>query len=137
MEHLEENKKHGAIALHGCFKNEFGEQCHLMPLVPQMDSGLMPVQWIQRMTDWYAETGVTRGPVFRTSNGMRAKQSQFSYYFFSILVGASEEREKLIPDKRVNILTDYSIRRSFRRGAASRADILGLSETITTLKNRW
>jgi hypothetical protein len=96
-----------------------------------------PVKWIQRMTDWYVETGVTRGPVFRTSNGMRAKQSQFSYSIFTRLIQAVEERESLLPDKRVNIFMDYSTRRSFRRGATSRAEILGLSETITNLNNRW
>jgi hypothetical protein len=86
MEHSKDDKKHGEIALHGRFKNESGEQCHLMPLVPRTDSGLMPVKWMQRMTDWYAETGVTRGPVFRTSDRMRAKQSQFSYSILSRLL---------------------------------------------------
>ena len=32
---------------------------------------------------------------------------------------------------------DYSTRRSFRREATSRAEIIGLSETVTNLNNRW
>jgi hypothetical protein len=137
LEHPEDAKKHAVIALHGRFKNELGERCHLMPVVSVTSSGLMPTKWIKRMIDWYDQTGVTRGPVFRNGSGMRARQSQFVYSIFSRLVRVSEERPSLFPDKRVDILTDYSTRRSFRRGATSRAEILGLSETITNLNNSW
>jgi hypothetical protein len=137
MEHPDEAKRHSVIALHGRFKNELGEKCHLMPLVPVTDSGLKPGLWIQRMVDWYDETGVTRGPVFRNAAGARAKQTQFGYSIMSRLVKVSDLEPSLFPDKKVNIMTDYSTRRSFRRGATSRAEIIGLSETITNLNNRW
>jgi hypothetical protein len=115
-----------------------GERCHLMPLVRVTDSGLMPVNWIQRMIDWYAEAGVNRGPVFRQNDGTRTRQSQFGFSILTRLVKLSEDRPELFPDsKQVNILTDYSTRRSFRRGATTRAEILGLSSTITDLNNRW
>jgi hypothetical protein len=43
------------------------------------------------------------------------------------LVKASLENPELLPDKRVSILEDYtSTRRSFRRGATSRAEIHGI-----------
>jgi hypothetical protein len=141
LEHHVAEKRHGVIALHGRFKNELGERCHLMPLVPITNSGLMPVKWIQRMLDWYEETGVTQGPVFRTGSGMRARQSQFGYSILSRLVKLSEEQPTLFPDKRVDILADYSTMRSFRRGATTRAEILELSEKITDLNKtdgvRW
>jgi hypothetical protein len=78
LEHPEPGKRHAVIALHGQLKNELGGRCHLMPLVPKTQSGLMlPARWIERMLAWYAETGVTpRGPVFRTCDGRRARQSQ-------------------------------------------------------------
>jgi hypothetical protein len=137
LEYPEEKKKHADIALHGRFKNEVGERYHFMPLVRVTDSGLMPVKWMQRIIDWYAEAGgVHRGPVFRQS---RAQQSQFAFSVLMRLVKLSENRPDLMfPDsKRVNILTDYSTRRSFWRGATTRAEILGLSSTITDLNNRW
>jgi hypothetical protein len=137
LEHTKQELKHGVIALHGRFKNEIGVKCHLMPVVRRTNSGLEPTKWIQRMIDWHAETGVDRGPVFRKSNGMRARQSQFSFSILNRLVRVSEEQAGLFPDKNVNILTDYSTRRSFRRGATSRAEIVGLSDTVTNLNNRW
>jgi hypothetical protein len=95
-------------------------------------------KWMQRMLEWYAETGVTRGPVFRKGDGSRARQSQFSYSILARLVRLSSDKPVLFPDgKRINILSDYSTRRSFRRGATTRAEILGLSSTITDLNNRW
>ena len=108
-----------------------------MPIVRITKSGLMPVKWMKRMMEWYAKAGVTSGPVFRTINGMRARQSQVSFSILNRLERVSEESPGLFPDKRLNIITDYSTRRSFRRGATSRAEILGLSETITNLNNRW
>jgi hypothetical protein len=137
LELAEEKKKHAVIALHGRFKNEIGDKCHLMPLVPVTNSGLMPAKWMNRMLEWYEETGVTRGPVFHNRSGLRARQSQFSYSIWSRLLRVSVDKPGLFPDKRVMIMTAYSTRRSFRRGATTRAEILGLSETVTNLNNRW
>lgn len=137
MELSEEKKRHAVIALHGRFKNEIGDKCHLMPLVPVTDSGLMPAKWIDRMLEWYAETGITRGPVFRNRGGMRARQSQFGDSIWNRLLHVSVGKPGLFPDKRVMIMTAYSTRRSFRRGATTRAEIVGLSATVTNLNNRW
>jgi hypothetical protein len=137
LEHPDESKRHGVVALHGRFKNELGENCHLMPVVLVTDSGLMPTKWMQRVLDWHGKLGVTRGPVFRNNNGMRARQTQFSFSIWSRLVKVSEEQPSLFPDKKVDILADCSTRRSFRRGAATRAEILELSDTVTNLNNRW
>jgi hypothetical protein len=80
LEHPKEELKHGVIALHGRFKNELGEWCHLMPVVRETTSGLKPTKWIRRMIDWYTETGIDRGPVFRKSNGMRAQQKSIQFF---------------------------------------------------------
>jgi hypothetical protein len=69
-----EERRHGVMALHGRFKNEVGEKCHLMPIVEVTDSGLMPVKWMNRMIAWYDSHDVDRGPVFRTRDGKRARQ---------------------------------------------------------------
>jgi hypothetical protein len=137
MEHPDKEKRHSVLALHGRFKNELGEKCHLMPLVPETNSGLMPGKWIRRMVEWYDEVGVMRGPVFRNCAGARARQTQFGYSIMSRLVRVSVLSPSLLPDKKVDIMMDYSTRRSFRRGATTRAEIVGLSETITELNNRW
>jgi hypothetical protein len=91
LEHPDEAKRHGVIAFHGRFQNELGENCHLMPIVQVTNSGLTPVKQMQRMFAWCAETGVTRGPVFRKADGTRARQIQFSCSTLSRLVKVSEE----------------------------------------------
>jgi hypothetical protein len=53
LELAEEKKKQAVIALHGRFKNEIGDKCHLMPLVPVTNSGLMPAKWMNQMLEWY------------------------------------------------------------------------------------
>jgi hypothetical protein len=59
LEHQEEKKKHAFTALHGRFKDEVGEICHLMPLVRVTDSGLMPVKWmLVCMINWYMQKRV-------------------------------------------------------------------------------
>ena len=72
-----EERRHGVIALHGRFKNEVGEICHLMPIVQVTDSGLMPVKWMNQMIAWYATHDIDGRPVFRTWNGKRERQGQF------------------------------------------------------------
>jgi hypothetical protein len=132
-----EERRHGVIALHGRFKNEVGEKCHLMPIVQVTDSGLMPVKWMKRVIEWHDSRGVESGPVFRTWDGKRARQGKFELSTLNRLARLEIERPALFPDKNVNVMTDYSARRSFRRGATTRAEILGLPGTATDLNNRW
>jgi hypothetical protein len=108
-----------------------------MPVVPVTNAGLTPVKWMLRMLDWYATRGITQGPVFRTSGGRKARQTQFGFSILNRLVRVLEEQPELFPDKKVDIMADYSTRRSFRRGATTRPELLGLSETVTNLNNRW
>ena len=125
-----EDRRHGVIALHGRFKNEVGEKCHLMPIVQAADSGLVIA--------WYVARDIEVGPVFRTRDGKRARQGQFELSILNRLVRLSTEKPELFPDKNVNVMTDYySTRRSFWRGATTRAEILGLPGTVTDLNNRW
>jgi hypothetical protein len=132
-----EERRHGVIALHGRFKNEIGEKCHLMPIAQVTDSGLMPVKWMNRMIAYYDARGIDSGPVFRTWEGKRARQGQFELSILNRLVRLETEKPSLFPDKTVNVMSDYSTRRSFRRGATTRAEILGLPGTVTDLNNRW
>jgi hypothetical protein len=52
LERPKEKLRHAVIALHGQFEKEVGERCHLMPLVPDTDSGLPPKKWKQQMLEW-------------------------------------------------------------------------------------
>ena len=58
-------RRHTVVALRGRFKNEVGEQCHLVPLAAVTRTGLKPGRWMQRMINSYADKGIRTGPVFR------------------------------------------------------------------------
>jgi hypothetical protein len=59
LNHPDKFERHGVIALHGRFKNELGENCHLMPVVQVTNSGLMPAKWMQRVSGWCGKMGAT------------------------------------------------------------------------------
>lgn len=108
-----------------------------MPLIPVTNSGDAG-QMDQANDGLVWGSGYSPpGPVFRNATEKRTRQSQFGYYIWSRLIRVLDERPELFPDKRVNILMDYSTRRTFRRGATTQAEILDLSETVTNLNNRW
>jgi hypothetical protein len=91
----DKKKKHAVIALDGRFRDEMGDKCHLMPVVPVTNSRLMPAKWMNRMLDWHGETGVTRGPVFCNRGGLRARQSQFGCSIWSRLLRVSVDEPGL------------------------------------------
>jgi hypothetical protein len=130
-------RRHGVMALHGRFKNEVGKKCHLMLVVQEIDSGLKPVLWMQRMIEWYDVRGVDAGPVFRARDGKRARQGQFESSILNRQARLRVEKPELFPDKNVNAMIDFSSRRSFRRGATSRAEIPESPGAVTDLNNRW
>jgi hypothetical protein len=102
-----EERRHGVIALHGRFKNEIGENCHLMPIVQVTDSGLMPVKWMTRMISWYGARGIDGGPVFRTWDGGRARQGQFELSIANRLARLARDKPELFPDKNMDVMADY------------------------------
>jgi hypothetical protein len=91
-----EERRHGVIALHGRFKNEVREKCHLMSIVQVTDSGLMPVKWMKRMIEWCDARGVDGGPGFRTWDGKRARQGRYELSILNRLARLAEEKPGLI-----------------------------------------
>ena len=140
--HLEKGKNHPThphvvIALLGRFKSEVSQKYHLMPLVLTTATGLEPAKWVNRMVDWYEEKGITRGWVFRSAkNGEAARASTYEWDILLELEKIQKESPEII-DGGVNVLEEYGVSRSFRRGSDTHAQNQGVSIFDIERNNRW
>ena len=107
-------KPHVLVApLLGCFKNEIGEQYHLVLLVPVTQSGLRMRYWLEQLVEVQAREGCTRGPAFCDAMGKMAYSGVYESRFFEILMEIQGTNKELIPES-VEVAEDYGIGRSFR-----------------------
>lgn len=127
---------HIIIALLGRFKNEIGESYHLMPVVPSTPRGLEPKKWIERALEEWERRGVIRGYFFQNAQGERLPPSHFEPQFFDRLERVKSLRPDLIPPH-TDIMQEYGVSRSFRRGATSEVTNLGLPNEVIEANGRW
>ncbi len=123
------------IPLLGRFKNEIGDQYHLTPLAAITKSGLPVKLWLKRLVEVRKQERRERGPAF----GSREGANLYSFYereildrFLRIQV---QEPEIISPE--VQVLEEYGLSRSFRRGATSEARARGIDPADIDLTNRW
>jgi hypothetical protein len=135
MNHPQAEKRHTLAALLGRFKTETGEKYHLMPLAKESASGLKPGLWMERMLEWYREQGIGNGPVFRSGDGDRAKALDFQVPIFEKLLEIQLDLPELI-SRHVDVMEEYGLSRSFRRGADTRAMNAGVSDADIDLNCR-
>jgi hypothetical protein len=123
------------IPLLGRFKNEIGDQYHLTPLAAVTKSGLQVKRWIKRLVDVRKQEHRDRGPAF----GSRDGNNLYSWYEREILdrfLRIQLQDPDIIPAE-VQVLEEYGLSRSFRRGATSEARARGIDPTDIDLTNRW
>jgi hypothetical protein len=137
MNHSDPEKRHTLAALLGRFKTETGEKYHLMPLVArETASGLKPGLWMERMLEWFREQGIGYGPVFRSSDGDRAKALDFQVPIFEKLLEIQLDLPELI-SRDVDVVEEYGLSCLFRRGADTRAVNAGVWDADVDLNCRW
>ena len=129
-------RQHTVIPLVGRFKNEVGEQCHLIPLAATTASGLQPGRWMDRMLRFYDRQGIRHGPVFRTTEGKRAKAAAVEPTIMDVLEEIQEADDGLILGS-VVVRKDYGMARSFRRGSDSHAINMKVDSRDIDMNNRW
>jgi hypothetical protein len=127
---------HTLVALLGRFKTESGEKYHLMPLALETCSGLRPGDWVERMLNWYSLRRVASGPVFRNRWGDRAKAMDFHSAIFAKLLEIQMDLPDLISPN-INVLEEYGMARSFRRGSDTQAINRNVSKEDIELNCRW
>jgi hypothetical protein len=120
----------------GRFKGELGENYHLLPIVTETRSGIDNKKWLGRLLDFYKAKGISHGPLFRDPHGARIKAGNMEPKFFDRLEQVQDTRSDLIPPTD-EVVEDYGIYRSFRRGSTSEAVNQGLPPEVIDLNNRW
>jgi hypothetical protein len=127
---------HVTVALLGRFKGEIGENYHLLPIVPTTRSGIDNKKWIERLLNYYKSMNITFGPLFRNSQGQRIKARDMEPRFFDRLEQIQSNRPDLIPPTD-DVVEEYGIYRSFRRGSTSEATNQGIPPEVIDMNNRW
>ena len=129
-------KPHVVAPLLGRFKNEIGERYHLVLLAPVTQSGLRMRYWLEQLVEVRAREGRTRGPAFCDAMGKMVYSGVYESRFFEILSEIQEVNKELIPET-VDVVEDYGIGRSFRRGSDSEAIARGVDSSDIDAMNRW
>lgn len=130
------NPPHIVIALLGRFKGEIGENYHLLPIVTKTASGIDNKKWIGRLLDEYSAMNIVNGPLFRKGQAQRIKAIDYEPTFFDRLEQVQSMRPDLIQPTD-DVVEDYGIYRSFRRGSTSEATNKGVPPEVIDLNNRW
>jgi uncharacterized damage-inducible protein DinB len=128
-------KDYVIVPLLGRFKNELGEQYHLTPLIAETSSGLKIRLWIKRFLEACSRAGRTRGPAFMAPRGEPSYQ-----WFEREILERLHRIQQAYPDliaEDVQVLEDYGLSRSFRRGATSEARARGIDRDDVDLTNHW
>ena len=99
-------------------------------------SGLEPGTWAQRLVDTLAELGIERGWLFQDGDGNQKHMLDFADEFYNKLLEVEGLKPNLFP-KGIDIIEDYGLARSLRRGATTRATNAGLDKDDIDWMNRW
>jgi len=112
------------IPLLGRYKGETGDRYHLTPLAASTSSGIQVKLWVSRLVATKVAHGQARGPLFSTRCGTLVNPSLVETELMDRRQGLKDSQVGLIPAD-VDVLEDFGISRSFRRGATSTERIWG------------
>ena len=104
--------------------------------VAKTHSGLNPGLWVTRLIDVLKTLGITSGWLFQDEKQAARKMYSFSEAFYGHLLAIRTKDPSLFEDE-TDILNDYGLARSARRGATTRATNAGVSEPDINWTNRW
>jgi hypothetical protein len=141
MKYMKEEPKHGdkeyiIVPLLGRFKNELGEQYHLTPLIGETKSRLKLKLWVKRLIDIRTAENHRNGPAFGAAGRTSLPVEKYEQEILERLQAIQVSRPDLISGD-TQVLEDYGISRSFRRGATSEARARGVKGEDKALANLW
>ena len=132
----EGTEPHVTIPLLGRFKGETGERYHLTPMAAITRSGIKLKFWIDLLLRMHAARGRKKGPAFCDQKGLRMKSSMMQRVILDLLIKIQISDPLIIPAS-VDVLEEYGISRSFRRGATTHARNCGVKLSDIKAANRW
>jgi hypothetical protein len=127
------------VPLMGRVKGERGERNILLPLVNRTKSGIPNRLWIERLVEVLTVEKRHRGdpgPALCDEDGYVLPQAELNEELFRALEKVQEQEPNYITED-TKIRQVYSVDRSHRRGATSRALALNYSDTTINANNRW
>lgn len=131
-----EGSEYIMIPLLGRFKNELGDQYHLTPMAARTNSGLEIKRWVGRLVEVREKENRTHGPAFTCPQGQGRTVQWYEREILERIQLIQELKPELI-QKEVQVLEEYGLSRSFRRGATSEARARGVDPDTVDLTNRW
>jgi len=99
-------------------------------------SGLKPGIWLDRLVRTLEKLGVTNGWLFQDDKGIQRPLSYFEDGFHTRLF-AIRDADPTLFEAGIDVLEDYHLARSLRRGATTRATNAGADESDINWINRW
>jgi hypothetical protein len=133
-----EDTGHVCAPLLGRFKNEYGEQKHLMTCINKSKSGIRFRLWLERLAHVLNMEGKQHiaGPAFCNTDGTMLESKDMNASFVVLMERLKFEREELFEGV-IDVDRDYGISRSLRRGANTRAKEEGVDKELRDFVNRW
>ena len=124
------------LPLLGRFKGETGERYHLTPLAANTKSGIQTGLWIMLLLRMHEKLGNERGPAFIDKYGNRMTSKQMQPIILNALLRVQSKKNHIISPT-VEVLEEYGISRSFRRGATTHARNQNVKKSDIVAANRW
>ena len=126
---------HVVVPLLGRFKGEDFGRHHCLLAPEKSNSGFQPRQWLEWLVQAKEADGIVKDPAFSNAEGFVLYQRPFNTELLEQLEWTKENYPSLFTED----LDLERIRssRSFRKGSISRAQDLGLSQSIIDANNRW
>ena len=129
------NLPHVAICLQGNFKGEGGINYHILNVANKTMSGLQTRWWIEKLLEINKDEGYFTGPAFRDDEGNLAASTDYDAVFRQYLSKVQESTDLIEDD--INVDTFFSISRTPRKSANTRALRANLSKQHIDKMNRW
>lgn len=131
---------HLPLVLIGKFKTENTDKTFFFPLPFESNSGIQYRKWFERVLGLLQRCGVRSGPVLRVTDSdgqtRRATIKDLDVMFHYILRRVQAERPHVLSQD-VNIESEFSVRRSLRRGSTTEAGNVFLPQDVIEVNNRW
>ena len=134
--HDQKDESHVTIPFLGRYKGETGERFHLTPMAALTNSGIDLKFWVGLLLQMHVAKGRKQGPAFCDSKGFRLKSNIMQQSVLDLLLKIQIQDHSIIPLS-VDVLEEYGISRSFRRGATTHARNCGVPVSDIKAANRW
>jgi hypothetical protein len=130
---------HMGLLLYGRFKSCGSANSHLLYMIAaETASGLKPLMWTKRLLATLEKTGPKSDWLFQDNDrcGTRRSIASFNDNFYDAMLDIQRRMPEVIDDE-TDVLDDFHLARSFRRGTTTRAQLAEVPPSVVEWVNRW